>query len=330
MKIILTLQLITANFLLLCFPWAISGQTAPRLGTASGFALFTAAGAFDNAGTTSSTQITGSIGSNTATPTGFPPGIVYGSIFHTGDIESAQAASDIAVAYSDLSAVTCSTIIGVALGNDQVLTPGVYCQGAASTLSGNIYLDAGGNPDALFMIKIGGAFATSAFSNVILINSASLCNVYWQINGQFDLGDNSVFRGNLVVNGAINLLDGSSLFGRVFSTAGAISLHNNLVTPFPLSTGTITGNTTVCLGQTGVGYSVPLITNATGYIWTLPSGATIISGNNTNSIIVSFSEIASSGNITVKGSNSCGTGTVSADYSVTVNPLPPNSTIFHE
>jgi hypothetical protein len=85
--------------------------------------------------------------------------------------------------------------------------------------------------------------------------------------------------------------------------------------------GPVTGNTSVCQGQTGVGYSVSPVNNATGYIWTLPSGATIISGNNTNSISVDFSPTAVSGIITVCGLNICGNGPVS-QLPVSVNPLP--------
>ncbi|MDQ3018002.1 MAG: ice-binding family protein, partial [Bacteroidota bacterium] len=68
------------------------------------------------------------------------------------------------------------------------------------------------------------------FANVVLINGASLCNVFWQINGAFSLGDGSVFNGTIIANGALSFLQGASLFGRGLSTAGAISLQNNIVT----------------------------------------------------------------------------------------------------
>lgn len=85
--------------------------------------------------------------------------------------------------------------------------------------------------------------------------------------------------------------------------------------------GPITGITSVCQGQTGVGYSVSPVNNATGYLWTMPPGATIISGNNTNSISVDFSPTAVSGIVTVCGLNICGNGPVS-QLPVSVNPLP--------
>jgi hypothetical protein len=102
------------------------------------------------------------------------------------------------------------------------------------------------------------------------------------------------------------------------------------VNPLPAAAGTITGTASVCQGQTGVIYSVDAIANATGYIWTLPAEATITAGANTNSITVAFSTAAINGYLTVQGSNSCGTGIVSANYLVTVNQLPSTSAIYHQ
>jgi len=94
------------------------------------------------------------------------------------------------------------------------------------------------------------------------------------------------------------------------------------VNPLPGDAGTISGTSTVCQGQSGVSYSVSAISDVTGYTWNLPSGASIASGSNTNSITVDFSGSASSGNISVYGTNSCGSGEISPDYAVTVNSIP--------
>ncbi|NTW31205.1 MAG: DUF3494 domain-containing protein, partial [Bacteroidetes bacterium] len=157
---------------------------------------------------------------------------------HVADANSALAATAVDNAYTYLSGLGGADL-EVGLGNGQILTPGIYSTGAgAATLNGNIILDGQGDLNSLFIIRIGGAFAVGTFSTVTLINSTLLSNVYWQIGGQFDLGDNSVFRGNLVADGPINLLEGSSLFGRGLSRAGAISLHNNIVSiltpPLPI------------------------------------------------------------------------------------------------
>ena len=240
------LLLILISVIIIIFPKVNFGQ-APDLGSASGFALFTAAGAFDNVGVT---NITGNIGTNVGAVTGFPPGTIVGQ-FHVVDPVSIQAATDVETAYSYLSGLG-GIVLGVSIVNGQILTPGVYNTGAASTLNGDLIIDGQGNSDALFIIRIGGAFATGISSNVILINSASLCNVYWQIGGQFDLGDSSVFRGTIIADGAINFSEGSSLIGRGLSRGGAISLHNNIVTIGIQPTASIisaSGTTTISTGD---------------------------------------------------------------------------------
>ncbi|MBP6301984.1 MAG: serine hydrolase [Bacteroidia bacterium] len=107
---------------------------------------------------------------------------------------------------------------------------------------------------------------------------------------------------------------GNNTYGSGASSAIAITVN-----PLPTAAGTISGNSTVCQGQDSVLYVVPIINNATSYMWTLPSGATGAINNDT--IIVSYSAAASSENISVKGNNACGNGT-SSTLSVTVNPLP--------
>jgi len=118
-----------------------------------------------------------------------------------------------------------------------------------------------------------------------------------------------------------------TVFGNNICGNGATSPALNVtVTPLPAAAGTISGPTAVCQGENGVVYTVPAITNATGYTWTVPAGATITSGANTSSIHVDFSSSASSGSVTVLGTNACGNGT-SSGLSVTVSSVPPTPTI---
>ncbi len=94
----------------------------------------------------------------------------------------------------------------------------------------------------------------------------------------------------------------------------------------PANAGTISGANTVCQGQNSVTYTVPPIENATSYVWNLPTGATGTS--TTNNIDVNFGLNAISGDIEVKGVNSCGDG-ISSTLSVNVNTKPdtPNITL---
>jgi len=110
--------------------------------------------------------------------------------------------------------------------------------------------------------------------------------------------------------------------------AAAPTVLNVTVNPVPGPAGTITGSASVCAGANGVSYSVAPIANATTYVWTLPTNATIASGAGTNSITVNFAANAVAGNITVYGNNICGDGTTSPAFAVSINPLPdPAGTI---
>ena len=306
---------------MLAFPKVNFGQ-APNLGTASGFALFTASGAFDNAG---ASFITGDIGSFTYSPVGFPiPGTVVGTIYNVGDPILTSAAADVGTAFGSFGAN--GAVLGTPLqtyNTTGFINAGTYHTVGAAALNGDFTLDAQGDPNAIFVININGNLTVGAGFNILLKNSASLCNIYWLIDGDFNLGAGSVFRGTVITSGLIELFEASSLLGRGLSTGGAIKLHNNVVTINAAAAGaagTISGTANVCKGQTGLVYSVPAIANASNYIWTLPVGATITAGANTNSITVSFSPTAASGNITVQGSSGCGAGTVSANFAVTLNP----------
>lgn len=89
----------------------------------------------------------------------------------------------------------------------------------------------------------------------------------------------------------------------------------------PAAAGAITGPASVCQGSAAVVFGVPAIANATSYVWTLPAGATVVSGSGTNSITVDFAETAVSGDISVYGTSDCSNGAAST-LALTVNPLP--------
>lgn len=86
----------------------------------------------------------------------------------------------------------------------------------------------------------------------------------------------------------------------------------------PNTPGSITGNTSVCSGQTAT-YSISPVSGATSYTWSVPSGSTIVSGQGSTSIQVQFG--STSGNISVYASNSCGNSS-SSQLAVTVSTIP--------
>jgi hypothetical protein len=108
-----------------------------------------------------------------------------------------------------------------------------------------------------------------------------------------------------------------------------ISSPNTLsvaVETIPSAAQTISGPDTVCQGQGGYEYSIPIIPNATTYIWTLPPGASISQGQGTNVVQIDFSGTALSGDVTAAGINMCGTGPESTKY---VNVLTCTGTYYN-
>jgi hypothetical protein len=106
-----------------------------------------------------------------------------------------------------------------------------------------------------------------------------------------------------------------------FTTNNSVAL---IVNPLPVAAGSITGTATVCQGSNNVSYSVGAITNATSYTWAYTGTGATISGS-TQNITINFAANATGGNLTVRGTNTCGNGTISANYAITVNPLPSAS-----
>lgn len=95
------------------------------------------------------------------------------------------------------------------------------------------------------------------------------------------------------------------------------SLAITTVNSIPSTPGAITGESTICSNSANLTYAITPISGASSYEWTYPSGWTIISGLTSNSI--TFNANSSSGNITVKSKNLCGTSSASSSSISVVN-----------
>ena len=137
----------------------------------------------------------------------------------------------------------------------------------------------------------------------------------------------------ITVNFAPDAVSGSisvSGTGCVNGTASTLAVG---VAIKPGPAGAISGSHTFSAGTTGAVYTVDSIAHATNYNWTLPAGATIVSGANTDSITVDFGTTAVGGNISVYGSNfsSCPNGATSPEFTLIIpektfglSPVPSN------
>lgn len=213
-----------------CGKPVLTGPAAPNLGSSVCFAIFSGNGYVTNTGIT---KVTGDVGTNVGLTTGYDPLLVTGAIHPIPDGSTAAAAADLVNANTYLSSLTedIELLYPAQFGNDLVLTPHTYLMNAAASFTGKVYLNAEGNSNAVFVIKINGALTTSTFSRVELINGAQAKNVFWQVEGAVTINDYSVFNGTIVSdNGAINLNTGDSINGRALTTNGLLSTFSVVVT----------------------------------------------------------------------------------------------------
>lgn len=247
MKKITNFILYAALLLLIpLIPSTLFGQ-APNLGTSANFVLFTTDGSVTNTGIS---QLTGKVGTNNGSSTGF--GNVNGGM-HDGGTVSAQAASDLLVAYNELNATTPTNNPAPSLGNGQTLLAGVHETAGASTIDLDLNLDAQNNPDAVFIFRIQGPLSTSADAKVSLLNGAQACNVFWKVEGLVDMAAGTTMRGTIVANNAgINLNTGDTLEGRALSTNGAITIDGTMAyTPIGCGSPVLTGPEAPTFGEVG-------------------------------------------------------------------------------
>ena len=106
-------------------------------------------------------------------------------------------------------------------------------------------------------------------------------------------------------------------------STGCSNSQSVLVSVTPTWQLAVSGTSTVCAGTKSVAYTTS--PGMSSYQWTLPTGASIVSGAGTSAISVDYSSTATSGNVRVSGTTTCGT-VLSENYPVTVNPIPATPT----
>jgi len=248
-------------------------QAAPvNLATAQPFVVLSGAGVTN----TGPSVLNGDLGVSPGTSlTGFGlPAVVNGAT-HANDAVAAQAQSDLTTAYNVAAGQPVppgNDLTGTNLGN-RSLTAGAYGFSTSAQLTGQLTLDAQGDPNAQFVFVIGTTLTTATASSVVLTNGASPCNVHWKVGSSATLGTSTAFEGNLMALETISLGSSVTVLGRVLARNGEVTLINDVLstpqcatasTPTPTepgsggssgsggTTGTTTGTGTGA-GTTGTG-----------------------------------------------------------------------------
>lgn len=234
------LYIVIALFLSLM---AVNAQAAGvNLGTAGSFGLL-GGSAVTNA--VPGTMILGDVGIAPGSAViGFSPGVITGTM-HINDAVAAQAQSDLAAAYTFAAGAVCplgNDLTGVDLGlfnTGNPLLPGVYSFSSSAGLTGNLTLDALGDPNAYWIFQIGSSLTTATNATVTLANGANPSNAFWQVGSSATIGTGSIFAGNIMALTSITL-NGGTLNGRALARNGAITISgpefvNSIFVPDPTS-----------------------------------------------------------------------------------------------
>ncbi|MEP6563254.1 MAG: ice-binding family protein, partial [Nakamurella sp.] len=195
-----------------------------NLGTAQGFAVL-AATAVTSGG---ATVVNGDLGISPGTVLTESPSVTLNGNAHLGDSFAATAQTDLLAAINEVSARTPHTEITGDLGG-RTFHIGIHHQTAAMALTGNVTLDAEGDPNAIFIFHTNAAFNTAASSQVILADGAQAGNVYWVVDNAAGTGAGTALFGSILARGAITLGAGTTLTGRALSL-DAITLAGNTIT----------------------------------------------------------------------------------------------------
>jgi hypothetical protein len=211
---------------MLSLPRAVRAQTLPPLGTAADFAVL-GASTVTNTGVT---LVTGDLGVSPGTAvTGFPPGVVTGTIYTGGGSNAGPAQADALVAYNDAAGQSCDATITTDLGG-LTLLPGVYCFTSSAQLTGTLTLNFNGNSNAVFIFKIGSTLTTASNAQVVVINGAPSCNnIIWQVGSSATLGTGTKFLGDILAQASITATTNVSSLGSLYALSGAVTLDTNAI-----------------------------------------------------------------------------------------------------
>jgi Ice-binding-like len=205
---------------------AQAAATPVPMGTAEPFAVLAGTGITSTGPTTVNGDI-GSYPNDAMTVTG---SLVLNGTDHSGDGVTQSAKSDLTAAYLAAEGQASDFPVVADLAG-QVLSPGVYTTASGLEINGPapLTLDAGGDPNAVFVFQAGSTLITQPNTQVDLVNGATACNVFWQVTSSTTLGVNSTFRGTILTLQNSTLDTGATLEGSVLSRNGAVTLDNNTI-----------------------------------------------------------------------------------------------------
>jgi hypothetical protein len=236
-------------------PVAIANAAPVNLATAQPFVVLSGAGV-ENTGPS---VLNGDLGVSPGTSlVGFGAPATVNGATHNNDGVAAQAQADLTTAYNVAAGQAISPgneLTGQNLGG-LTLTPGAYGFSSSAEITGQLTLDAQGDPNAQFVFVIGTTLVTESASSVILTNGASPCNVYWKVGSSATFGSTTAFEGNVLALESISMNNGVTFLGRALARNGEVTMINDVLTAPQCSTGSTPGSGAGGGTETGGGTTV--------------------------------------------------------------------------
>ncbi|MFA6979594.1 MAG: Ig-like domain-containing protein [Ignavibacteriaceae bacterium] len=205
------------------------------LRSAGNFAILAGSGVSN----TGFSTIYGDVGAfPTATINGFPPGVVVGTLYTAADPIVGTAKGDLTTAYNEAQGRSLNAISLPGQLGGLTLAPGLYVNSISSGISGTganaiLTLDAGGDPNAVWVFKMGSTLITDPGTSIVLAGGAKWENIFWSVGTSATLGTTSIFYGNILADQAITLTTGATLRGRALTRIAAVTLDANIVDKRP-------------------------------------------------------------------------------------------------
>ena len=257
---------VAAAGLLVALPGSAQAAAIPvPLGTADSFVVL-AGTTITNTG---ATTVNGDMGLTPGTSvTGMPPLVLNGAL-HVADTVALAAQADLKTAFDSAAGQTPATAIPSELGGS-TLVPGIYSSGVF-TITNTVTLDAGNDPNAIFVFQSAATLNAASGSRVNLINDASPCNVFWLVRSSATLNTTADFRGNILALTDISLFTGATVNGRLLARNGAVTLDANTITR-PTCLATPTPTPTVTATATPLPTTLPTVISPSPQVTAVPSG----------------------------------------------------------